>query len=160
MKDSWIFQNIKNNVNALSPNFLQTYVQCYELNKVMKQYDMVFMKTLNKFCITTKNAKDIEFVNLIYNQQPSNNFIIPYKLVQKHNENVFTNTLGPTFIFKATDINHQSCPPSYKLSNDPSKIAGLHFTINIKKDMLVELCAGNYATFDGLVNGIDDIFKT
>jgi hypothetical protein len=26
--------------------------------------------------------------------------------------------------------------------------------------MLVELCAGNYATFDGLVNGIDDIFKT
>ncbi len=33
MKDSWIFQNIKNNVNALAPNFWQTYVQCYELNK-------------------------------------------------------------------------------------------------------------------------------
>ncbi len=26
MKDSWIFQNIKNNVNALAPNFWQTYV--------------------------------------------------------------------------------------------------------------------------------------
>jgi hypothetical protein len=25
--------------------------------------------------------------------------------------------------------------------------------------MLVELCVGNYATFDGLVNGTDDIFK-
>jgi hypothetical protein len=25
--------------------------------------------------------------------------------------------------------------------------------------MLIELCASNYATFDGLVNGIDDIFK-
>ncbi len=25
--------------------------------------------------------------------------------------------------------------------------------------MLVELCVGNYATFDGLVNGADDIFK-
>ncbi len=36
MKNSWIFQNIKNNVNALTPNFLQTYVQCYELNKVMR----------------------------------------------------------------------------------------------------------------------------
>jgi hypothetical protein len=25
--------------------------------------------------------------------------------------------------------------------------------------MLVELCVGNYATFDGLVNGVDGIFK-
>jgi len=36
MKDSWIISNIKNNVNALTPNFWQTYVQCYELNKVMQ----------------------------------------------------------------------------------------------------------------------------
>jgi hypothetical protein len=36
VKDNWIFQNIKNNVNALTPNFWQTYVQCYELNKVMR----------------------------------------------------------------------------------------------------------------------------
>jgi hypothetical protein len=35
VKDSWIFQNIKDNVNALAPNFRQTYVQCYELNKIM-----------------------------------------------------------------------------------------------------------------------------
>jgi hypothetical protein len=26
--------------------------------------------------------------------------------------------------------------------------------------MLVELCVNNYATSNGLVNGIDDIFKT
>ncbi len=70
------------------------------------------------------------------------------------------NTLGLTFIFKAMDINHQSRPPSYKFSNDPSKIIGLHFIIHIKKDMLLELCVGNYATFDGLVNGVDDIFRT
>ncbi len=25
--------------------------------------------------------------------------------------------------------------------------------------MLIELCVGNYATFDGLVNGADNIFK-
>jgi hypothetical protein len=131
----------------------------------MKQYDMVFIQTLNKFPIATKNAKDVEFVNSICNQQPTYDFIIPYlfytnKLVQKHNENVFTNTLGATFIFKAMHINHQSCPPSYKLSNDPSKIVGLHYTINIFKKMLVELCVGNYVTFDGLVNGTNDIFKT
>ncbi len=80
--------------------------------------------------------------------------------MQKYNENVFTNTLGPTFIFKAMDINHQSCPPSYKLSNDPSKTLNLHPRINIRKYMLVELCTSNYATSDGLVNGINGIFKT
>jgi len=57
------------------------------------------------------------------------------------------------------DINRQLCPLSYKLSNDLSKTIGLHSTINVKKDILVELCANNYATSNGLVNGIDDIFK-
>jgi hypothetical protein len=102
---------------------------------------MVFIQTLNKFHIVTKNTKDVQFINSICNQQPFNNCIIPYlfytnKLVQKHNEHVFVNTLGPTFIFKAMDINHQSCPPSYKLSNDPSKIAGLHSTIQNLKNGL------------------------
>ncbi len=35
MKYSWIFQIFKDNVNALAANFWQTYVQCYQLNKVM-----------------------------------------------------------------------------------------------------------------------------
>ncbi len=76
--------------------------------------------------------------------------------MKKHNENAFTNTLSPTFIFKAMDIDHQSCPPS----NDSNITMGLHSKINIKIYMLVELCVGNYATFDGLVNGVDGIFKT
>jgi hypothetical protein len=54
MKDNWIFQNIKVNVNALPLNLWQTYVQCFELNKVMQQFDMIFIQTLNKFCILTK----------------------------------------------------------------------------------------------------------
>ncbi len=29
----------------------------------------------------------------------------------------------------------------------------------LKKNMLVELCVSNYATFDGFVNAIDGIFK-
>jgi hypothetical protein len=57
-------------------------------------------------------------------------------------------------------INHQTCPPSYKFTNDPNKATRLRFTIHIKTNMLVELCASNYATFDGLVNGINDILKT
>jgi len=59
MKDSLIFQNIKDNVNTLAPNFWQTYVQCYKLNKVMQQFDMIFIQTLNKFHTTTKNTKGI-----------------------------------------------------------------------------------------------------
>jgi hypothetical protein len=80
--------------------------------------------------------------------------------VQEHNENVFTKTLDPIFIFKAMDINHQSCPQTYKLSNDSNKIMGLHSTINIKQEMLVELCANKYGTFDGLMDGANGIFKT
>jgi hypothetical protein len=132
MKDNSIFQNIKDNINALTLNFWQTYVQCYELNKVIVWYGFY------------TNFEQISYYNRKYkgywicNWQPLNNFTILYlfymnKLMQKHNENVFTNTLGLTFIFKAMDINHQSCPPSYKLSNYPSKIASLYFIINIKK---------------------------
>jgi hypothetical protein len=55
-------------------------------------------------------------------------------------------------------IAHHACP-FYKLSNDSSKISSLHLLIHLKKNMLVELCVSNYATSNGLVNGIDDIFK-
>ncbi len=144
---------------------LMHWHQTFDKHKsnVMWQSDMVFIETLNKFHIAIENIKDIQFINSIHNQQPLNNFTILYlfytnKLVQKHNENVFINTLGPMFIFKTMDINHQSCPPSYKLSNDPSKTTSLHSTIHIKQNMLIELFAGNYATFNGLVNGIDEHF--
>jgi hypothetical protein len=73
---------------------------------------------------------------------------------------VFNNTYSLTFSFEAIDIHHHSCPSSYKLSNDPNKTTGLHTIIRIKQDMVVELCVRNYATYDGLVNGADGVFKT
>jgi hypothetical protein len=73
---------------------------------------------------------------------------------------VFNKTYGPTFKFEAIDIHHHSYPSSYKLPNDLNKIASLHITIHIKQDMVVELCVQNYATFDGLVNGVNGEFKT
>ncbi len=80
---------------------------------------MVLIQTLNKFRAPIENIKHIEFLNSICNRQPPNNFTISYvfyinKLVQKH-KNVFINTLGLTFTFKPMNINHQSCPSSYKL---------------------------------------------
>jgi len=55
--------------------------------------------------------------------------------------------------------NHPSCPPSYKFSNDPNKDTSLHSMNNILKDMLVILCVRSFATFNGIVNGTNDIFK-
>ncbi len=73
---------------------------------------------------------------------------------------VFNKTSGPTFNFEAIDIHHYSCPSSYKLLTVPSTISCLHIIICIKQDMVVELCAKNYATYDGLFNGVDGVFKT
>ncbi len=82
---------------------------------------MILIQTLNKFHIMIKNIKDIQFINSMCYQQPPIVLIVPHllytnKLVQKHNKNVFTN--NGTFIFKGMDINHPSCLPSYKVSND------------------------------------------
>ncbi len=79
--------------------------------------------------------------------------------MQKHNKFVFNKTYGPTLNFEVVNIHHHSCPSSYKLPNDPSKIIGFHITICIKQNMVVELCARIYATYDGLVNGGDGVFK-
>jgi hypothetical protein len=54
---------------------------------------------------------------------------------------------------------HDICPQSFQLQNDANFIARLHLEVKVKKNMLVELCAENYATHDDLVNGVDGIFQ-
>jgi hypothetical protein len=44
-----------------------------------------------------------------------------------------------------------------KHSNDLNKTTRLQSTINTKIYMLVELCVGNYARYNGFVNGADGI---
>jgi hypothetical protein len=42
---------------------------------------------------------------------------------------------------------------------DPSKnSSGLQYEFHLKPYMLIELCASNYCTNDGLVNGVGRIF--
>jgi hypothetical protein len=41
----------------------------------------------------------------------------------------------------------------------PSQTIGLHHELLMKKVMLIKLGARNYITLDGLVNGVDEIFK-
>jgi hypothetical protein len=40
----------------------------------MRKYDMVFIQALNKFHTTIENTKDVQFINLICNQQQPNSF--------------------------------------------------------------------------------------
>jgi hypothetical protein len=40
----------------------------------------------------------------------------------------------------------------------PSQTNGFHYELFFKKDMLIKLYVGNYATLDGLVSGANDTF--
>ncbi len=75
-----------------------------------------------------------------------------------HNKIVYEKTHGKTFKFLAKDIHFETCP-HFKLSMLPSYISGLKYELLIFFKMLVELCANNYATLDGLINGVHDTFQ-
>jgi len=81
--------------------------------------------------------------------------LIPFNIIK----NIFENTCGETFAFSAQDVHFETCLSHFRLSMIPSQIAYLHHELIIKKNMLVKLCARNYATLDSLVNGDDGIFK-
>jgi hypothetical protein len=40
-----------------------------------------------------------------------------------------------------------------------NQTSGFHYELFFKKDMLIKLYVGNYATLYGLVNGVDDNFQ-
>ncbi len=66
--------------------------------------------------------------------------------------------MGETFTFLTHDVHVETCLFHFKLSNLLSQTIGFRNEVFVKKKMLVELCAGNYETSDGLVNGVDGIF--
>lgn len=79
--------------------------------------------------------------------------------MQKDSEYVFTKTIGPTFIFKAIDIHDPSCPSFFKLPNDPTKNYWVCIFCLAKRKYMVELCVGNYVTYDSPINEAADILK-
>jgi len=82
----------------------------------------------------------------------NNTTLILYKYFSaKNSKIIFNKKIGPTLNFETKKHHHHSCPSLYKLLDDPSKTIALHTTICIKKYMLVELCAGNYATLMALL---------
>jgi hypothetical protein len=49
-------------------------------------------------------------------------------------------------------------PQTFQIKNWPITTY-LHSKIQVKNGMLVELCASNYATHDGLFNGANEVFQ-
>jgi len=69
------------------------------------------------------------------------------------------NTLNETFTFVACDVHIETCLSHFKLSHLPSQMVGLYYESLVNKKMLVEFCARNYETSDGLMNGADGILE-
>ncbi len=55
---------------------------------------------------------------------------------------------------------HGLMPSTYHYKKIPNKTTRLHNIWQVKENMFIELCARNYATYDGLVDGLDGLFKT
>jgi hypothetical protein len=104
--------------------------------------------TINNQCFCT-SPNDPKFPYLFYTNE----------VKQKHNASAFLQSEGDVFILCAQDRHHDTCPQSFQLQNDANFITRLHSEDQIKKNMLVEICAKNYATHDGLVHGVDGIFQ-
>ncbi len=75
------------------------------------------------------------------------------------NESAFLWNERDVFILHAQDKHHDTCPQSFQLQNDANFTTWLHLEVQVKKNMLVELCARNYATHNGLVNGANGIIQ-
>jgi hypothetical protein len=164
VRDRWIFKPSSDGLNELAPNFWVQRVECLELIQVMRQQDVQFIGILNRFRTAIQTEHDIQCINRLCYRSPPSDMTFPHLfytnvLADAHNKHVFDNTLGETYKFVAQDVPSETCPPSYKLSDKANLTGGLHAEILLKKDMLVELCAGNHVTHDGLVNGADGIFK-
>jgi hypothetical protein len=139
-------------------------IKCYELKQAMRQSDEQFSNILNQFQTTTELQSYVDTINnqcchtLPYDPK------FPYlfytnEAKQKHNEKAFLRSEGDVFILCAQDRHHDICLQSFQLLNDANFIARLHFKNQVKKNTLVELCVINYATHNGLVNGVDGIFQ-
>ncbi len=77
----------------------------------------------------------------------------------KNNESTFLWSEGDVFILCAQNRHLDTCLQSFQLKNDANFIVGLHLEVQVKKNMLVDLCARNYVIHDGLVNDVNGIFQ-
>ncbi len=61
----------------------------------------------------------------------------------KYNELAFLRSERDVLVLCAQDKHHDTCLQSFQLQNDANFTLGLHSEVQIKKNMLVGLCAWN-----------------
>ena len=111
--------------------------------------------------INKQTNEDIQYINSHCHKKVALDPLFPYifytnKDVKKHNEQMLSQVDGELTCLNALDEQEDSQGPfiSYeKTMTLPSRTL-------LKSNMLVEIYAGNYNIEDGLVNGVDAIFKT
>lgn len=165
IKYSWIFKPKLDGFNFLSTNCWHQHAKCYELHQVMWQNDIGFIHVFNRFWIATQTTEDISNINNICLKPTPLNSVLPYLFYtntpkKMHNiKKKIDITLGQTFKFLTQNILFDTFPTHFKLSQLRNETSGLHTKLLLKENILIELCASNYSTLDGLVNGANGTFQ-
>ena len=161
VRDSLIFENPKINKNTIPYDFWPEKIKCYQFHTAMRQKDPLFIDVLNRMRLNMQTDQDIAYVNNNCYRIPPLGLVFPYifyrnKDVHIHNAKMLSLTKGEQIMLVAID-NYEILGLSYFAFD---KAISLPSTITVKQNMLVELYAGNYNTNDGLVNGVEGIFKS
>ena len=126
----------------------------------MCQKDIDFITILNKMRLNKQSNSDIQYINdHCYRPAPIDP-LFPYiyyknKDVHKHNDKMLSLVKEKLLVIEAIDELESYQEPMLTYE----KTITLPTRILVKQNMLVELYAGNYNIEDGLVNGVDGIFK-
>ncbi len=160
IKDSFIFEEPTINNHKISYSFWQDEVKCYELHMTMRQKNLDFIRILKKLRLNKQSDEDIEYINAHCYRAAPIDPLFPYlfyrnKDVNEHNDRMLSIVNGQLVILETIDEveNYEETMSYYE------NTISLPIKILVKKNMLIELCAGNYNIEDGLVNGADGVFK-
>ena len=151
VKDSMIFESPKLDKNVIPYDFWKQNIKCYQLKTAMHQKDTHFVTVLNRIRLNEQSKEDIDYINKNCFRPPPLDPQFPYvfyrnKDVQSHNTKMLSLTHGEQIVLNAKD-EHETMGTNFYAYE---KTIVLPSTILMKKNMLVELYAGNYNTQDGL----------
>ena len=112
-------------------------------------------------CTNTQSNSDLAYLNINCMCPAPNDPTFPYlfyknKDVASHNNNMLLAMPGNEIVIDAIDEDEEN----HSNVSYHSHMAVLPPRLVLKLNMLVEICAGNYDSQDGLVNGANGIIKS
>jgi hypothetical protein len=158
--DSWIFEFPTFRQDKFPYSFWLDNIKYYELTKVVRQENDIFISILNRIRKGLQSASDIQYLNAHCHRPAPVDPTFPFlyyrnKDVDSHNAKMLSYVETEAFTFIAHDNKIDEADSNY----ERQKTNRLPQSIVLKKNMLVELIGGNYLIEDGLVNGTEAIFR-